>query len=155
MKGQIYSAGDGKPVGVWKITPKRFEIACLGRADWEPRYSTHDAILIEEEKKQIGSKVWEQCIIASMQCLIWGTRTDGTATKLDDPNQFYLCHIGFRYKRKIVFLKLVEYFLRWCLTNRCLLETQFESSSQVNVSSRDYYRFDYGWFYRQYFLGIG
>ena len=49
MKGQVFPAGEGK-VGIWRITPKGAERAMKGRDEWVPKYSYHDAIIIEEEK---------------------------------------------------------------------------------------------------------
>jgi len=52
IKGDIYPAGEGgKPIGVWRITPKGADKAELLRALWTPRYAVHDALIIEEERK--------------------------------------------------------------------------------------------------------
>jgi len=50
IKGQIYPAGEGRPVGVWRATKMGLARASMERNDWVPRYSHHDAIIIEEEK---------------------------------------------------------------------------------------------------------
>jgi hypothetical protein len=50
LKGQILPAGEGNPVGIWRITQKGLERVANGREKWIPNYSSHDAIIIEEEK---------------------------------------------------------------------------------------------------------
>jgi hypothetical protein len=50
LKGQILPAGESNPVGIWRITPKGLERVMKGREEWAPKYSSHDAIIIEEEK---------------------------------------------------------------------------------------------------------
>jgi len=51
MKEEIFPAGEKNPIGVWKITPKGAEKVIALEESWRPRYSVHDAIIIEEEKK--------------------------------------------------------------------------------------------------------
>jgi hypothetical protein len=50
MKGEIFPAGEGVPLGVWKATERGLERLSRKKDSWQPRYSTHDAIIIEEEK---------------------------------------------------------------------------------------------------------
>jgi len=51
MKGGIYPAGEGTPIGIWRITPRGMDMAAIREVCWKPRYSTHDAVIIEEKKK--------------------------------------------------------------------------------------------------------
>ncbi|HXQ91792.1 MAG TPA: winged helix-turn-helix domain-containing protein [Nitrososphaerales archaeon] len=51
MRGEIYPAGEGMPIGVWRITPRGVDMAAIQEVHWKPRYSTHDAVIIEEKKK--------------------------------------------------------------------------------------------------------
>jgi len=51
MKGEVFQVGEAGPLGVWKITAKGLERATMLQAGWKPRYSFHNAIKIEEEKK--------------------------------------------------------------------------------------------------------
>ncbi len=50
MKGEVFPVGEGNPIGIWKITAKGADMAQIRSAFWKPRYSTHDALVIEEEK---------------------------------------------------------------------------------------------------------
>jgi hypothetical protein len=50
LKGDIFPVGRGSSLGAWKITQKGLERVVMHARDWSPRYSTHDAVIIEEEK---------------------------------------------------------------------------------------------------------
>jgi hypothetical protein len=45
LKDQVFS----EPIGTWRITPKGVERVMKSRGEWVPRYSFHDAIIIEED----------------------------------------------------------------------------------------------------------
>ncbi|HXQ92796.1 MAG TPA: hypothetical protein VN739_07295 [Nitrososphaerales archaeon] len=49
-KGEIFPAGEGCEVGVWKATPIGLNRVKEEIGSWSPSYSYHDAIIIEEEK---------------------------------------------------------------------------------------------------------
>jgi hypothetical protein len=49
-KGEIFPAGDGCPIGVWKITQRGLKRAKEKIGGWSSKYSYRDAIIIEEEK---------------------------------------------------------------------------------------------------------
>lgn len=54
LKGQIYPVGeDALPIGLWKITRKGSERAAMVSEDeWKAKYSIHDAILVESDKRR-------------------------------------------------------------------------------------------------------
>jgi len=50
LKRQIFPVGGGRPLGVWMLTPLGVERAMKGKGEWMPKFTNHDAIIIEEEK---------------------------------------------------------------------------------------------------------
>jgi len=48
LKGEIFPAGEGKPVGIWRATPRGLERVLKERGGWSPRYTNHDAVIIED-----------------------------------------------------------------------------------------------------------
>ena len=50
IKGEIFPAGEGAPIGVWRITIKGIERALKERELWRPRYTNREAVLIEERE---------------------------------------------------------------------------------------------------------
>jgi len=51
LKGQILPVGENVPIGTWRATRIGLARYAVEWKEWKPRYSTHDAIIIEEEKK--------------------------------------------------------------------------------------------------------
>jgi hypothetical protein len=51
LKGQILPVGENVPIGTWKATRIGLARYAMEWKEWKPRYSTHDAVIIEEEKK--------------------------------------------------------------------------------------------------------
>jgi len=49
LKGQILPVGEGVAIGTWKATRIGLTRYSLEGQEWKPRYSTHDAIIIEEK----------------------------------------------------------------------------------------------------------
>jgi len=49
LKGQILPVGEGVPTGTWKATPRGLTRYTMEGQGWKPRYSTHDAIIIEKK----------------------------------------------------------------------------------------------------------
>jgi len=48
IKGEIFPAGEDKPAGIWRATRRGLERALKERGGWSPRYSNHDAVIIDE-----------------------------------------------------------------------------------------------------------
>jgi hypothetical protein len=49
LKAQIYQAGEGKPIGIWRITEKGSQRVAKDKDAWMPKYHTHDAVIEEME----------------------------------------------------------------------------------------------------------
>jgi len=50
MKGEIFPVG-GVPLGIWRATQKGLERGLREKDGWRARYSLHDSVIVEEEKR--------------------------------------------------------------------------------------------------------